>query len=300
MSSRKPAPQELTVDRLSALLSQAKVPVTTDIARAITNVWVDYELLGAAAAHDDSLSDPKLIDNALWPIIAQMRAGKWHDEVVKTFHIDTSASGSEVQRRRRARGAPHSLHGAAGRHARAERFDSQGRRGRPRTGDVVQLHPDGAEVHAGAGRRAARRRPRRVPEGRDGAAVRAGRRRAQAGSGIADREDAVRLSHHPALHLSRSRGRSRAARERTRAAGRRQRVRREARGSGQHPVQAERRHDHQGRGEGSRRPPQRQDGDRDVQGGRLHGRASHALDRSVPAARRSGQAACRARRTASC
>ena len=88
----KAGSQELTVDRLSALLSQAKVPVTSDIAKAITNIWVDYELLGVAAAHDDSLSDPKTIDDALWPIIAQMRAGKWHDEVAKTFHIDTSGA----------------------------------------------------------------------------------------------------------------------------------------------------------------------------------------------------------------
>jgi hypothetical protein len=88
----KAGSQELTVDRLSALLSQAKVPVTSDIAKAITNIWVDYELLGVAAAHNDSLSDPKTIDDALWPIIAQMRAGKWHDEVAKTFHIDTSGA----------------------------------------------------------------------------------------------------------------------------------------------------------------------------------------------------------------
>src|SRR5436309_3188412 len=79
----KAGSQELTVDRLTALLSQAKVPVTSDIAKAITNVWVDYELLAVAAAHNDSLADPKTVDNALWPIIAQMRAGKWHDVVVK-------------------------------------------------------------------------------------------------------------------------------------------------------------------------------------------------------------------------
>ncbi len=88
----KAGSQELTVDRLSALLSQAKVPVNADIAKAITNVWVDYQLLGEAAAHNDSLSDPKAVEDALWPIIAQMRAGKWHDQVVKTFHIDTSGT----------------------------------------------------------------------------------------------------------------------------------------------------------------------------------------------------------------
>ncbi|MEP7066359.1 MAG: peptidylprolyl isomerase [Gemmatimonadota bacterium] len=88
----KAGSQELSVDRLAALLGQAKVPVTSEIAKAITNVWVDYQLLGVAAAHNDSLTDAKMIDDALWPIIAQMRAGKWHDVVVKGFHIDTTGS----------------------------------------------------------------------------------------------------------------------------------------------------------------------------------------------------------------
>lgn len=91
-SVAKAGPEELTVDRLAGLLSQAKVPVTADIAKAITNVWVDYELLGVAAAHGDSLNDPKTVDDALWPIVAQMRAGKWHDVVVKGFNIDTSGT----------------------------------------------------------------------------------------------------------------------------------------------------------------------------------------------------------------
>ncbi|MBK5188187.1 MAG: peptidylprolyl isomerase, partial [Gemmatimonadaceae bacterium] len=88
----KAGSQELTVDRLAALLGQAKVPVTPEIAKAIANIWVDYQLLGVAAAHNDSLADPKLVDDALWPIIAQMRAGKWHDVVVKSFHIDTAGA----------------------------------------------------------------------------------------------------------------------------------------------------------------------------------------------------------------
>jgi hypothetical protein len=91
-SVAKAGSQELTVDRLAGLLGQAKVPVTADIAKAITNIWVDYQLLGVAAAHSDSLADPKAVDDALWPIIAQMRAGKWHDVVVKSFHIDTSGA----------------------------------------------------------------------------------------------------------------------------------------------------------------------------------------------------------------
>ncbi|HEX7940736.1 MAG TPA: peptidylprolyl isomerase [Gemmatimonadaceae bacterium] len=87
----KAGSQELSVDRLGTLLSQSKVPVTPEIAKAVTNLWVNYQLLGEAAAHGDSLNDPKLVDDALWPIIAQERVGKWHDQIAKSFSgIDTS------------------------------------------------------------------------------------------------------------------------------------------------------------------------------------------------------------------
>jgi peptidyl-prolyl cis-trans isomerase D len=87
----KAGSQELSVDRLGTLLSQAKVPVTPEIAKAVTNLWVDYQLLGQAAAHDDSLKDPKLVDDALWPILAQERVGKWHEQIAKSFTgLDTT------------------------------------------------------------------------------------------------------------------------------------------------------------------------------------------------------------------
>lgn len=87
----KAGSQELSVEQLSALLSKAKVPVNHDIAAAIANLWVDYQLLGDAAAHSDSLNDPKQLDQALWPIIAQERLSKWHEQLAKTYTgIDTT------------------------------------------------------------------------------------------------------------------------------------------------------------------------------------------------------------------
>lgn len=73
--------QELSVERLAALLSQAKVPPDPTIARSITDLWVNYQLLAKAAANNDTLTDPKLIDEALWPILAQMRAAKFHEQM---------------------------------------------------------------------------------------------------------------------------------------------------------------------------------------------------------------------------
>jgi parvulin-like peptidyl-prolyl isomerase len=84
---------ELTVARLATLLGKSRAPIRKDIAKSIANVWVDYQLLGLAAAHNDSLSDPKLIDETMWPAIANLKARKWYDIVSKTWGVeDTTAA----------------------------------------------------------------------------------------------------------------------------------------------------------------------------------------------------------------
>ncbi|HEU6451118.1 MAG TPA: peptidylprolyl isomerase [Gemmatimonadaceae bacterium] len=92
----KAGSQELSVDRLAALLGQSKAPINSEIAHAITDLWVNYQLIGQAAAKGDSLNDPKLIDQALWPIIAQERMAKWHEKVASTFPgVDTTNAESK-------------------------------------------------------------------------------------------------------------------------------------------------------------------------------------------------------------
>ena len=84
---------ELSATRLATLLGKSRAPIRKDIAKSIANVWVDYQLLGVAAAHNDSLSDPKLIDEAMWPAIAALKAKKWYDIVSKTWGApDTAAA----------------------------------------------------------------------------------------------------------------------------------------------------------------------------------------------------------------
>ncbi|HJU89144.1 MAG TPA: peptidylprolyl isomerase [Gemmatimonadaceae bacterium] len=73
--------QELSVDRLASMLEQAKVPPTPEVSRGVTDLWVNYQLLAKAAAENDSLKDSTRIDEALWPILAQMRASKWHQQI---------------------------------------------------------------------------------------------------------------------------------------------------------------------------------------------------------------------------
>ena len=83
---------ELSVSKLANMLGKSRAPVRKDIAKSIANVWVDYQLLGMAAAHGDSLNDPKLIDEAMWPAIANMKARKWYDVVSKGWGVEDTAA----------------------------------------------------------------------------------------------------------------------------------------------------------------------------------------------------------------
>jgi len=83
---------ELTVTKLATLLGKSRAPIRKDIAKSIANVWADYQLLGTAAAHNDSLNDPKEIDEAMWPAIANLKARKWYNVVSKGWGVEDTAA----------------------------------------------------------------------------------------------------------------------------------------------------------------------------------------------------------------
>src|SRR5258705_11863094 len=76
--------QELSVTRLSDLLGNAKIqiPINKDVATLVArDLWVPYQLLGIAAAHGDSLNDPKAIDAAASGMIDIARLQKFMESV---------------------------------------------------------------------------------------------------------------------------------------------------------------------------------------------------------------------------
>jgi peptidyl-prolyl cis-trans isomerase D len=83
---------ELSVTKLANLLGKSRAPIRKDIAKSIASVWVDYQLLGVAAARNDSLADPKQIDEAMWPAIANLKARKWYDIVSKGWGVEDTAA----------------------------------------------------------------------------------------------------------------------------------------------------------------------------------------------------------------
>jgi peptidyl-prolyl cis-trans isomerase D len=82
----KAGSQELTVERLAQLLGRSPIQLTgpqgREVARNLAGLWVDYQLLGAAAARGDSLSDPKVVDDAMWALVAQQRVSKLGNQLL--------------------------------------------------------------------------------------------------------------------------------------------------------------------------------------------------------------------------
>jgi parvulin-like peptidyl-prolyl isomerase len=83
---------ELSVKQLATFMGKSRAPIRKDIAKSIANVWVDYQLLGVAAAHNDSLADPKLIDEVMWNAIANMKASRWYDVISKGWGVEDTAA----------------------------------------------------------------------------------------------------------------------------------------------------------------------------------------------------------------
>jgi parvulin-like peptidyl-prolyl isomerase len=100
---------ELSVTKLANLLGKSRAPVRKDIAKSIANVWVDYQLLGVAAAQNDSLSDPKLIDQVMWPAIANLKARKWYDVVSTGWGVEDSSAARRQWESGQVLGADHIL-----------------------------------------------------------------------------------------------------------------------------------------------------------------------------------------------
>jgi len=87
--------QELSVTRLGELLGASKIPLRRDVVQTVADMWVNYQLLARAAAHNDSLNQPALIDEAMWPATTNTRIKKWYDVVAKKWaNADTAGNAA--------------------------------------------------------------------------------------------------------------------------------------------------------------------------------------------------------------
>jgi hypothetical protein len=87
----KAAGSELRVTQLAGLMGNSQAPLRKDIAQAVADAWVNYHLAAKAAANNDSLKDPKIIDKAMWAVIDNVKARKWYEHVSKTWRAPDSS-----------------------------------------------------------------------------------------------------------------------------------------------------------------------------------------------------------------
>lgn len=88
------ATQELSSERLAQIIGGTKLPLQKPIFEDFTKVWVSYQLLGAAAAHNDTLTDRKAIDDAMWPAITQQKLQKFYQQVSASLPHDSASETS--------------------------------------------------------------------------------------------------------------------------------------------------------------------------------------------------------------
>ncbi len=84
--------QELSVSRLAQLMANSEVPLRPDVARTIAQIWVNYQLLGQAGAHGDTLGTLENADLGMWSAIAQLRTRKYYELVSKDWAKPDSAA----------------------------------------------------------------------------------------------------------------------------------------------------------------------------------------------------------------
>ena len=90
---------ELSVTRLGDLMgnSTLQIPVNREIAALLTDLWVNYQLLGVAAAHSDSLTDPKAIDAAMRGVMANMKLRAFMQRVAGSLKADSASESTYNQ-----------------------------------------------------------------------------------------------------------------------------------------------------------------------------------------------------------
>jgi post-segregation antitoxin (ccd killing protein) len=117
-------PQQLTVDRLATLVGKSKIPVEREFVSQLAQVWVDYQLLGEAAAKDDSLNDAKTVDSALSGVMDNARAKKWFEQISKGWTGADSAQYPDRYARGEVLAARHILLAAPTGDTSAAKMDS--------------------------------------------------------------------------------------------------------------------------------------------------------------------------------
>src|SRR6266478_3474281 len=79
------AGQILTVDRLAQVVGHAqRIPIRPDVLTGVANVYLDYAVFAAELGRGRDLHDSALVLASQWPVAAQLKWERYHDQLVAT------------------------------------------------------------------------------------------------------------------------------------------------------------------------------------------------------------------------
>ena len=79
------AGQTLTVDRLAHVIGHAqRIPIRPDVLTGVANVYLDYAVFATELGRGRDLHDSALVLAAEWPVVAQLRWERYHDQLIAT------------------------------------------------------------------------------------------------------------------------------------------------------------------------------------------------------------------------
>src|SRR2546422_469788 len=79
------AGQTLTVDRLAHVVGHAqRIPIRPDVLTGVANVYLDYAVFATELGRGRDLHDSALVLAAQWPVVAQLKWERYHDQLIAT------------------------------------------------------------------------------------------------------------------------------------------------------------------------------------------------------------------------
>ena len=79
------AGQTLTVDRLAHVVGRAqRIPIRPDVLTGVANVYLDYAVFASELGRGRDLHDSALVLAAQWPVAAQLKWERYHDQLLAT------------------------------------------------------------------------------------------------------------------------------------------------------------------------------------------------------------------------
>ena len=64
-------------------MTDAQVPARKDVAVAIANLWVNYQLVAVSGAKGDTATDATTVSEAMWAQVAQVKSKKFMEALAK-------------------------------------------------------------------------------------------------------------------------------------------------------------------------------------------------------------------------